>query len=136
MNLQYRDNSVPLAGYYEEATDTIYVSSGLPPLIAECVYLHELQHASCYGSDCECWWGAKAGNDDLAEYHAHKGELIAVLGRDSVALARAYLKGLAMEEVKIARDPKLWRSHKRAVARIKRLKAFKGVCRLAGGDQR
>ena len=136
MKLQYREHSVPLAGYYEEATDIIYVSSGLPPLIAECVYLHEREHQKCYLRRCKCYFGPLHINDDIAEYHAHRGELIAVLGRDSEALARAYMKGLAMEEVKIAHDPKLWQSHKRAVARIKQLKAFEAVRKLAEGDNR
>ena len=133
MNLQYREHSAPLAGYFEEETGIIYVSSGLPPLIAECVYLHELQHKECYDSGCECYAADRDDYNLLAEYHAHRGELIAVLERDSEALAQAYLKALAMEKVKIACDPRLWRSHRKAVARIERSKAYREVQDLADG---
>ena len=105
MNLLFRKNSVPIAGYFEEAGDIIYVSSGLPPLIAECVYLHELEHKKCFDSGCECWY--LDDDNELAEHHAHKGELIAVLERDSEALAQAYLRGIQTEKGKIARNPKL-----------------------------
>jgi len=133
IKLLFRNNSAPLAGFYEEATDTIYVSSGLPPLIAECVYLHEREHQKCYLRRCKCYFGPLHVDDDCAEYHAHKGELVAVLERDSVALAQAYLKGLAMEKEKIALNPRLWRSHNRAVARIERLIAYRQVQNLAKG---
>ena len=135
MNLEYRDNSVPLAGYYEEETDTIYVSGGLSPLIAECVYLHEREHQRCYASRCECYFGAEESkNDDLAEFHAFRGELYAVLERGSKALAQAYLTGMASMKEKIARNPVLWRSHKRAVAKIERLKAYHQVQDLATNE--
>ena len=128
MRLQYRDNSVTLAGYYDEEEDVIYIAAGLPPLIAECTYLHEAQHQKCYKAGCKCY---RAENNDLAEYHAYKGELMAVLERDSAALAKAYLKGMDISLEKAAKDPVVWRSHKRAMVRVMRLTAYCQVQRLA-----
>lgn len=133
MNLLYREKSVPLAGYFEEADSTIFVSEGLPPLIAECVYLHELEHKKCFESGCECYSEERDDDKELAEWHAFRGELMAVLERDSVALAQTYLRGVQNTLRNIARNPRLWRSHGRAVARIIRLKAYRQVQDLAGG---
>jgi hypothetical protein len=133
MKLRYRQNAILSSGYFEPEDGTIHVSDGLPPLIAECVYLHELQHKRCYDVGCTCF-DADRPDDYLAEYHAFKGELIAVLERDSVALAQAYLKSVAMTKEKIAGNPRVWRSHKRALVRIERLRAYVLVQNLARGQ--
>ena len=133
MNLEYRKNAVTLAGFYDEQEDTIYISAGLSPLIAECTYFHERQHQECFKSDCVCY---KAENNDLAEYHAFRGELLAVLERDSVKLAQAYLKAIALSLAKAAEYPVIWRSHKRAMVRVMRLKAYQEVEALAKGRHR
>ena len=133
MKLEYRENAITLAGYYDEDEDVIYISAGLSPLIAECTYLHEQAHQKCYKAGCACY---KAENNDLAEYHAFRGELLAVLERGSEKLAKAYLKAITLSQAKAAEYPVVWRSHKRAMARIVRLKAYRMVQDLARGRHR
>ena len=126
MKLEHRDNSVRLLGLYDEDADVICISYGLSPLEAECVYYHERQHQKCFLSKCTCW---EKKTDHLAEYHAYKGELEAIVMRGSNQLSRVYLKQVAKSKKKIARNPKIWKDHKGALERVMQSKMFKKLVR-------
>lgn len=126
MNLEYRGNSVLLHGQYDEETDVIWISYGLSPLEAECVFYHERQHRRCYLAKCSCW-GRKT--DYLTEYHAFKGELEAIILRGSKLLSRVYLRSIADTWKKINREPKRWKDHIKALRRVMRSKKFKKLVR-------
>lgn len=127
MKFDHEGHAQRISGYYEEATDTVCVSSGLGKYEAEVIYFHERQHQLCWKSGCRCY---KRSNDVMCEYHALKGELLAVLQRGSVRLARAYLKNVRALEEKAKQDSG-WADHIKALRRVKRLKAFKRVQALA-----
>lgn len=133
MKLEHEGHTRIFAGCYDEQDDLIWIASGLPRLEAEVIYYHERQHRECYKRGCKCY---KQPNDIMCEYHAMKGEVTCVLVRGSVAIAKAYLRSVQRFDNKAAGDPDGWKDHIRAMKRVKRLKVFAAVCRLAEGKRR
>lgn len=117
MKFEHKGHVQLLDGFYEEETDTIYVSRGLTDLDKECTYFHEKAHRECCRKGCGCW---NRKSEYLSEYHAYMGELKAVVDKDSKALTQAYLHAVLRSMVKFKFNPKLWESHRRAMSRMMR----------------
>ncbi len=122
MRYDHDEDSVQLAGMYDDADNTIYISLGLFKAAAECVYYHERQHRECFLTGCFCY--ARDSNY-WAEYHAYLSELKAVIARNSTAITKAYFHGVSLSLIKIKKHPKVWADNGKALKRIMRTRIYR-----------
>ena len=135
MELEHKNNCVLIkyipdkgeaAGYFDPDNMKIYISTRLPLLEREVVYLHELSHRECYLKGCKCWKSTY-----WCEYHAMKGEIQKVLARRSKRLNKAYIKSVEREREKYRKNPQVWGKHHAALKRLMKTELFKKLFALS-----
>lgn len=122
MQYVHEGDSVSLAGFYDDADNTIYISKGLTKAEAECVYFHEWQHRKCYLEGCFCY---NQLSNYWAERHAYLYELKTVIARGSRSLTKAYFRGIASCLIKFEEHPKVWADNSRALKQVIQTKIYR-----------